>query len=172
MARYLVESQIGYIQIWIQFGIHAASRPATPALRFAGWAGNPKGSQITPFCHQMGRHPTIWDTRTGIRRRIPAQISLWGSQDLNPSFFSPILDSKDAKMQISCRVSNLCGTHRDRFGAPWGPRGRHWAHPPAGSGLSQNKSSAWFIFTAPSEVAAQNGERYTNGSEGLFYNIP
>ena len=37
-------------------------------LKWALWgplgphgARNPKGPQITPFCHQMDRHPTIWD---------------------------------------------------------------------------------------------------------------
>ena len=52
--------------------------------RCAGWARNPKGPQVTPFCHQMGRYPTIWDFKTGIWHRIPAQISPWGSQGLNP----------------------------------------------------------------------------------------
>ena len=57
-----------------------------PPARCAGWAWNPKGPQITPFCHQMGRHPTIWDFKTGIRHRIPARISPWGSRGLNPNF--------------------------------------------------------------------------------------
>ena len=58
-----------------------------PPPRCAGWARNPKGPQITPFCHQMGRHPTIWDFKTGIRHRIPARISPWGSRGPNPNFF-------------------------------------------------------------------------------------
>ena len=48
--------------------------------RCAGWALNPKGPQVIPFRHQMGRHPTIWDFKTGIQHRIPARISPWGSR--------------------------------------------------------------------------------------------
>ena len=55
--------------------------------RCAGWARNPKGSQVTPFCHQMGRHPTIWDIGIRVLCRILARISLWGSRGLNPNFF-------------------------------------------------------------------------------------
>ena len=57
-----------------------------PPAGCAGWARNPKGPQVTPFCHQMGRHPTIWDFKTGIRHRIPARISPCGSRGLNPNF--------------------------------------------------------------------------------------
>ena len=96
----------------------SAARPGC-----AGRARNPKGPQVTPFCHQMGRHPTIWDLETGTRRRIPARISPWGSRGLNPNFCLPILYSKNANMQISGRFSNLCGTHRAGFGAPRGPLG-------------------------------------------------
>ena len=44
----------------------------------AGWARNPKGLQITPFCHQMGRRGTIWDLGTAPRRRISLRISPGG----------------------------------------------------------------------------------------------
>ena len=67
------------------------ARPRRP--KGAGWTQNPKGPQITPFCHQMGRHPTIWDMKTGIRRRIPDRISPWGSWGPNPKLCSSILDS-------------------------------------------------------------------------------
>ena len=100
MARYLVESQIGYIQIQIQFGIDAAGRPATPAQGCAGWARNPKGPQITPFRHQMGRRGTIWDFKTGIRLRIPARISPWGSRGPNPNFFFADFGAKNGKKSI------------------------------------------------------------------------
>ena len=66
-------------------------------FRCAGWARNPKGPQITPFCHQMGRHPTIWDCKTGIRHRIPARISPWGSWGLNLNFFVAYFGPKNAK---------------------------------------------------------------------------
>ena len=123
--RYLVESQIGYIQIQIQFGIDAAGRPATPAQGCAGWARNPKGPQITPFCHQMGRHPTIWDFKTGIRHRIPARISPWGSRGLNPNFLFAYLGSKIAKKYFFWQVfKNAQGAHGARFrGRPRGPQG-------------------------------------------------
>ena len=48
---------------------------------------NPKGPQNTPFCHQSGRRPTIFDIRTGILRRISAPISPGGSHPLNLMFF-------------------------------------------------------------------------------------
>ena len=127
ITRYLVESQIGYIQIQIQFGIHAAGRPATPAQGCAGWARNPKGPQITPFRHQMGRHPTIWDFKTGIRHRIPARISPWGSRGLNPNFFSPILDPKMPKSLFSGRVYKLLAPIAMDLG-PQGPKGAQGAH--------------------------------------------
>ena len=66
----------------------------------AGRARNPKGPQITPFCHQMGRHPTIWDFKTGIRHRIPARISPWGTRGLNPNYFSAYFGPKNAKKSI------------------------------------------------------------------------
>ena len=106
--------------------------------RCAGWAWNPKGPQVTLFCHQMGRHPTIWDFKTGIRHRIPARISPWGSRGLNPNFFSFILEPKNAKIQISARFSKLLapiasdlgpqgaqGPPKGPLGAPKGPRGPH-----------------------------------------------
>ena len=129
IARYLVESQIGYIQIQIQFGIHAAGRPATPARGCAGWTWNPKGPQITPFCHQMGRHPTIWDFKTWIRHRIPARISPWGSRGLNPNFLFRLFWTKMPRSLFSGWLSNLSATHSNGFEAPGaqGPRGaRPW----------------------------------------------
>ena len=53
----------------------------------ASWARNPTGPQNTPFCHKSGRHPTIFDIRTGILRRISARISPGGSHPLNLIFF-------------------------------------------------------------------------------------
>ena len=88
------------IQIQIQFGIDAAGRPATPAQGCAGWARNPKGPQITPFRHQMGRRGTIWDFKTGIRLRIPARISPWGSRGPNPNFFFAYFGPKNGQMLI------------------------------------------------------------------------
>ena len=124
--------------------------------RCAGWARNPKGPQVTPFCHQMGRHPTIWDFKTGIRHRIPARISPWGSRGLNPNFFSPILDPKMQKvdflsgfriyvagrlpkMLFPGRFSKLLAPIAPDLGpqgpkeAPWGPQGAQALGAPLGA---------------------------------------
>ena len=60
--------------------------PGPRAQGCASRARNPKGPQITPFCHQMGRHPTIWDARHGFLHRISARISLDRSRPLNLNF--------------------------------------------------------------------------------------
>ena len=68
-----------------------------PLARCAGWAWNPKGTQITPFCHQMGRRGTmIWDLGTAPRGRISLRISPGGFHPLTLNFFPPILDPKNA----------------------------------------------------------------------------
>ena len=85
--------------------------------------GTPKGPQITRFCHQMGRHPTICDFKPGIRHRIPARISPWGSRGPNPNFFVAYFGPKLPKTRFSGRVSNLSATHSNGFGAQ-GPTGR------------------------------------------------
>ena len=108
-------------------------------FRCAGWARNPKGPQITPFCHQMGRHPTIWDFKTGIRHRIPARISLWGSQGLNPNFFSLVLDPKMPKIKFSVRVLNLSATHSNGFGA----HGPKWRPAKAAQGAQGPNAPKW-----------------------------
>ena len=73
--------------------------PARPP-RCAGWARNPKGPQVTPFCHQMGRRGTIWDFKTGIRLRIPARISPWGSRGPNPNFLLAYFGPKNGQKSI------------------------------------------------------------------------
>ena len=71
-----------------------------------GWFGcasrarNPKGPKITPFCHQMGRHPTIWDARHGFLHRISARISPDRSRPLNLNFFFAIFGPKKWKNAI------------------------------------------------------------------------
>ena len=64
------------------YGSHEAHRPPWGPRNPPG----PKGPQVTAFCHQMDRHPTIWDMETGTLRRIPARISPWWSRGLNPNF--------------------------------------------------------------------------------------
>ena len=72
----------------------------------------------------MGRHPTIWDGRIGILRRIPARSLPWGPRALNPNLFSIYLDPEDAKMQTFARFSNFFSTHCAGFGSLWGPHGK------------------------------------------------
>ena len=56
----------------------------------ASAARNPKGPQITPFWHQLGRHPTVLhDIKTRLRR-ISARISPDRSHPLNLNFFLTI----------------------------------------------------------------------------------
>ena len=131
---------------WTPVGSELARPPAArrPPAGCAGRAWNPKGPQITHFCHQMGRHPTIWDFKTGIRHRIPARISPWGSRGLNPNFFLSILDPNMPKSIFSGRVSNLSTTHSNGFGVPGaqgGPRGPRGARPWAATGAQGPKGS-------------------------------
>ena len=88
--------------------LEAVARPRVRSLLIRRL---PPGPQVTLLCHQMGRHPTIWDLKTGIRHRIPARISPWGSRGPNPNFFSPLLNPKMPKSQFSGRVLNLSATH-------------------------------------------------------------
>ena len=66
--------------------------------RCASWARNPKGPQITPFCHQLGRHPTVLDATSAEFRQISARRSLGGSRPLNLNFFFTILEPKNAQI--------------------------------------------------------------------------
>ena len=52
----------------------------------ASWARNPKGSQIKPFWHQLGRHPTVLDIPGRKFCRISARISPDRSHPLNLNF--------------------------------------------------------------------------------------
>ena len=104
-------------------------------LGCAGWARNSKGPQITPFCHQMGRHPTILDFRTGIRHRILARILPWGSWGLNPNFLFAYSGPQHAQKSIFWQGFEIIGTHSNGFGAPGGTRGAHrvpFQRPPKG----------------------------------------
>ena len=127
--------------------------PTPPVSRFshapwsrsqgcASWAQNPKGPHVTPFCHQMGRHPTIWDFKTGFRLRIPARISPWGSRGPNPNFFFAYFGPQNAK-----KCNFLWGFHflsrpiamdlgprgpKGAHGALWGPTGPRGAGAPRG----------------------------------------
>ena len=100
MARYLVESQIGYVQIQIQFGIHAAGRPATPAQGRAGWAPTPRDPKshlfdtnwvaVAPFGTLKPASGS--EFRPGSRRggpvaQIPIFLTHFGPQNAQKSIF-------------------------------------------------------------------------------------
>ena len=63
----------------------------------ASWARNPKGPKITPFWHQMGRHPTVFQTESGLMRRISARISPDRSPPHQSQLFLRIFGSKIVK---------------------------------------------------------------------------
>ena len=75
-------------------------QPGCLASNHASQARNPKGPQITPFCHQMGRHPTVLDATSAEFRQISAQRSLGGSRPFNLNFFPTYLEPKNAKITM------------------------------------------------------------------------
>ena len=97
-------------------------QPGCLASNHASQARNPTGSQITPFCHQMCRHATIWSLPIGPGHRIPARISLVGWHPFNLNFFKPTLDPKNRDMSIFCG-KKLRRATRGRTWGPWGPCG-------------------------------------------------
>ena len=67
----------------------------------ASWARNPKETQITPFCHQSGRHPNILHEINTSWRRNPLRISPDRSNPLNLNLFLfTILDQSFMKKVI------------------------------------------------------------------------
>ena len=117
-VRFLVLVEITHLFLEITVpGGRARHGSCTPRAWRAGRAPNPKGPQVTPFCHQMGRHPTIWDFKTGIWHRIPARISPWG---FDPDFvyFGP----KSCKKYMFWQGFEFIGTHSNGFGPNGGPR--------------------------------------------------
>ncbi len=62
----------------LQPAIQSDSQPGwrPRAQGCASWARNPKGPQITPFCHQLGRHPTVLHTtKTSPRQNSGADLA-------------------------------------------------------------------------------------------------
>ena len=94
----------------------------------AGWARNPKGSQITPFCHQLGRHPTVLDATSAGFRQILARRSLGGSRPLNLNFFPPFWSQKMSKCQFVYFFENGHPPARADLG-PHGAQGAHGQAP-------------------------------------------
>ena len=103
--------------------------PTRPPFQVCWLGPEPQGTQVTPLCHQMGRHPTIWDIGTGILRRIPARILLWGSWVLNPNFLPTILDPQIQGLDSENGFHLLRATAskwvcRELHRGSWAP---HWA---------------------------------------------
>ena len=98
-----------------------AQQASQPSQGCASRARNPKGPQITPFRHQMGRRGTIWDLGTGILRRIPARFSPDRSHPLNLNFFSAIVDPPKPNIAFSGRVSKK-SSKIDPACLKWSPR--------------------------------------------------
>ena len=105
----------------------------------AGWARNPKGPQITPFCHQLGRHPTVLDATSAGFRQISARRSLGGSRPLNLNFFVHHFGAKKCQNPIFWDIFENGHPQPGRIwvpkgplgpkgpmGAPWGPGGPQW----------------------------------------------
>ena len=94
----------------------------------ASRARNPKGPQITPFCHQLGRHPTILHILSTRRRRISARISPDRSNPLNLIFLLTIFGPKMLQIEIfGEKKTPLRGTST--------PSNRGWQKPyPGGPG--------------------------------------
>ena len=107
----------------VRVGVTACCPPA--ARPWAGWAWNPKGPQVTPFCHQMGRRGIIWDLKPGTGTEFRPGSRRGGPGAQIPTFVSPILDPKIPKSKFSGKVSNLSATRSNGFGAqgPKGPMG-------------------------------------------------
>ena len=110
----------------------------------AGWARNPKGPQITPFCHQLGRHPTVLDATSADFRQISARRSLGGSRPLNLNFFFTILEPKNAQMSIFVIFLKIDTPSRGGFGRIWAPRG-----PRGPKGAQGAHGAPWAPMGAP-----------------------
>ena len=91
----------------------------------ASAARNPKGSQITPFCHQMGRRATVWTLHTARRHRISARISLGGSHPLNLNFFYTHFGPQKWENANFWDFFEIAPHNK---GANWGPMGPHGPH--------------------------------------------
>ena len=75
-----------------------------PPQGCAGWTQNPLGRQITPFCHQLGRHPTVLDITSAEIRRISARRSLGvPAPSISTFFVSPSCAPKMPKF-IFCQL--------------------------------------------------------------------
>ena len=103
-----------------------AGAPRVTDYPCAGWARNPKGPQIIPFCHQMGRRATIWDLGTAPRGRISLRISPGGSRPLNLNFFVHHFGTKKCQNVNFCEIFENGLPQPGQIWAPRGPMGPPW----------------------------------------------
>ena len=104
----------------------------------AGWARNPKGPKITPFCHQLGRHPTVLDATSAEFRQISARRSLGGSRPLNLNFFFHHFGAKNAQIQFFGKTLKMDTPSQGRFG-------------------SKNTHIQFFVFFLKMDTPSQGG---------------
>ena len=80
--------------------VGATARPP-PAARTQGVLDGRPGTPWNPksLCDQMGRHPTTWDLKTGILRRIPVRFSPDRSPLQSPLFWA-IFESQNGQNRI------------------------------------------------------------------------
>ena len=130
--------------VYLSLDLYLSLPPRPPAQGCASWARNPKGPQITPFCHQLGRHPTVLDATSAGFRQISARRSLGGSRPLNLNFFFHHVGAKKcqnlnfwdffenghpqpgriwAKMEFFEIFLKMDTTQPGRIWAPWAPWG-------------------------------------------------
>ena len=101
----------------------------------ASWARNPKGPQITPFCHQMGRHPTVLDISDAdfdqnfgpdLSRGVPGSISRFFVHYFWTSKSSKIPKSDFEFTYMASASAELGKSKNGAQGGPWGPKGAHF----------------------------------------------
>ena len=112
-----------------------AGQMATSSLTSLGCASWTRNLQITPFCHRLGRHPTILHNLSRKIRRILVRISPDRSPPLNLNFFSSICcpqNAQNAKIWTCFRKDRKQPWRAWQFrpigaqGGPWGPLGGHF----------------------------------------------
>ena len=136
----------------------------------ASWARNPKGPQITPFCHQLGRHPTVLHIRGGVRCRISARISPDRSHPLNLDFFLDHLWTTNCQNRdFGKKKTPLRGISQQSLATwigktpPWGGPGGPWGGPGGPGAPGPCALVAIFVFLC--RFGAREGSQWVrNGS--------
>ena len=84
--------KINFFDHWLK-GLGPPIPPQAQGCASAAW--DPKGSQITPFCHQMSRHGTIWGP--GTHAEFPCESRQDGPAPQS-QLFSIALEPMNTKM--------------------------------------------------------------------------